>query len=233
MKNLLLASLLLPLSVGAATPDDVKGALQTKYPNTHFTDVVESELPGIYEVGMGQNVAYTDQAGRYFLVGNLYDMQAQVDLTAARKEKRAHVDFRLLPAINAIKTVRGDGSRVMAVFSDPECPYCRSLEHELRKLDNVTIYTFIYPIESLHPEARPKAVSVWCNANRERAWNDLMLSSKDPKPSNCLNPIGDNILLASKLGLHATPTMVSADGRILPGARRADEIDAWLSKGGK
>jgi hypothetical protein len=63
-----------------------------------------------------------------------------------RAPARRRIDFNGLPLEHAIKTVRGDGARQLAVFSDPDCPYCLVLEREtLSKIDNVTIYTFLYP----------------------------------------------------------------------------------------
>jgi thiol:disulfide interchange protein DsbC len=106
-------------------------------------------------------------------------MQTQRDLTAERLEKRQRVAFSELPFADAIKTVRGKGERVLAVFSDPDCPYCQRLEGELEKLDNLTLYTFAYPLEGLHPDAKVKAVSVWCAPDRARAWAELMTNGKD------------------------------------------------------
>jgi thiol:disulfide interchange protein DsbC len=179
----------------------------------------DSEIPALYEVVMGQNVAYTDASGRYFVFGHLFDMQTQRDLTAERLEKQQRVAFSELPFADAIKTVRGKGERVLAVFSDPDCPYCQRLESELEKLDNLTLYTFAYPLESLHPDAKDKAVSVWCAPDRARAWAELMKSGKAPAKRSCDHPVDRNIALAQRLGIQGTPTLLSADGRVLPGCR--------------
>jgi hypothetical protein len=152
--------------------------LKQMYPATRIERVDPSEIPALYEVVMGQNVAYTDASGRYFVFGHLFDMQTQRDLTAERLEKQQRVAFSELPFADAIKTVRGNGERVLAVFSDPDCPYCQRLESELEKLDNLTLYTFAYPLESLHPEAKDKAVSVWCAPDRARAWAELMKTAR-------------------------------------------------------
>jgi len=107
---------------------DMLATLKSRYPNTTFTDVKESGLPGVYEVYMGRNIAYTDEGGRLFLFGHLYDMTAQRDLTAERMDALNRADFSALPLQDAIKTVRGNGQKVVAVFSDPDCPYCKKLE---------------------------------------------------------------------------------------------------------
>lgn len=204
--------------------------LQQMYQATRIERVEASEIPGLHEVVMGQNSAYTDTSGRYFVFGHLFDMQTQRDLTAERLEQQQRVAFAQLPLSDAIKTVRGKGERVLAVFSDPDCPYCRRLEGELAKIDNVTLYTFAYPLESLHPEAKAKAVAVWCAPDRARAWAELMKTGKVPGKRPCDHPIDRNIALARQLGIQGTPTLFSADGRVLPGAASSERIEQWLAE---
>jgi thiol:disulfide interchange protein DsbC len=227
----MLFALMLPM---AAQADDGAESLEKRlkdlYPATRIERVQTSEIPTVYEVTMGKNSAYTDATGRYFVFGHLYDMKTQRDLTAERMEKQQRIDFSQLPLGDAIKTVRGKGERVLAVFSDPDCPYCKRLEPELDKLNNVTIYTFPYPLESLHPESPNKAVAVWCAPDRAHAWADLMKTGKAPANKNCDNPIQRNIQLAQRLGVNGTPTLFAADGRMLPGAAPGDRIEQWLAE---
>jgi len=101
--------------------------LQALYPSTHFGAVNPTPWPGVFEVVMGANIAYVDASGQYFLFGHLYDMKAQRDLTAEHKDTLARIDFNALPLSDAMKEVRGNGSRVLAIFSDPDCPAQRRL----------------------------------------------------------------------------------------------------------
>jgi thiol:disulfide interchange protein DsbC len=227
----MLCALLLAL---AAQADDGIGSLEKRlkdmYPATRIERVQPAEIPALFEVTMGRNSAYTDSTGRYFVFGHLYDMKTQRDLTAERMEKQQRIDFAQLPLPDAIKTVHGKGERVLAVFSDPDCPYCKRLEAELDKLNNVTLYIFPYPLESLHPAAVDKAVAVWCAPDRARAWADLMKTGKMPATRKCENPIERNIQLAQRLGIQGTPTLLSADGRMLPGAAPSERIEQWLAE---
>lgn len=224
----------LMLSMAAQADDGIENLekrLKDMYPATRIDHVQTSEIPALYEVTMGKNSAYTDATGRYFVFGHLFDMKTQRDLTAERMEKQQRIDFAQLPLGDAIKIVRGKGERVLAVFSDPDCPYCKRLEAELDKLSNVTLYTFPYPLEGLHPEAISKSIAVWCAPDRARAWADLMKTGKVPANRKCENPIQRNIQLAQRLGIQGTPTMLSADGRTLPGAAPGDRIEQWLAEG--
>jgi thiol:disulfide interchange protein DsbC len=212
-------------------PQVLAERLKTLYPATRFGEVSATPWPGVFEVLMGANLAYVDATGQFFLFGHLYDMQAQRDLTAQRKDAIVRIDFAALPLQDALKEVRGSGARTLVVFSDPDCPHCRRLEAEIAKLNDVTLYTFLLPIASLHPEARGKAIAVWCAGNRTVAWQALMREGKAPPARDCPHPVDRTVALAERLGINGTPTLVAADGRMLAGAASLAQIEAWLGRG--
>jgi thiol:disulfide interchange protein DsbC len=162
--------------------------LQSLYPATRFGSVQPTPWAGVFEVQMGATLAYADATGRHFLFGHLYDMQSQTDLTAQRKDVLSRVDVATLPLADAMTEVRGSGKRQLIIFSDPDCPFCRRLEADLQGLTDVTIHTFLMPLASLHPQARAKAVAVWCAPDRLAAWKALMLRGVDPGRDAELNP---------------------------------------------
>lgn len=213
----------------AETAADVERLLRSKYPATRITTVRESPVKGVFEVVMGRNIAYTDAAGRYMIFGHVYDMAAQRDLTAEALDELARVDLSALPAGDAIKTVRGKGERTLYVFSDPDCPFCKRLEPELAKLDNVTIYTFLYPLETLHPDARRKAEAIWCAPDRVAAWQAFMKDGTVPESAKCDTPVARNIKLGGAIGISGTPTLIFADGKLAPGYMPADEIERRMA----
>ena len=226
------------LPCAAQAPQDGSAALadrlQSLYPATRFGAVTATPWQGVFEVSMGNNLAYVDETGQYFLFGHLYDMKAQRDLTAERQDLMARIDFAVLPLADALKDVRGKGSRTFAVFSDPDCPYCRRLETEMKTLTDVTIYTFLMPIASLHPQARGKAIAVWCAADRVATWHALMWDDRLPPSSprsECAHPVDRNVALGERLKINGTPTLIAADGRVLPGAASAAQIEDWLNRG--
>ena len=217
-----------PTPPSDTTTAPIAARLQRLYPATHFGVVNPTSWPGVYEVLMGANIAYVDESGQYFLFGHLYDMKAQRDVTAEHKDTLARIDFASLPLSDAIKEVRGNGARVLAVFSDPDCPYCKRLESDLRPLTDVTLYTFLMPIASLHPTAHDKAVAVWCAKDRVAAWHATMRQDHALPHAECPHPVERNIALGERLGIVGTPTLVAADGRVLPGAASKEQIEAWL-----
>lgn len=208
--------------------------LQLMYPKTKFQKVSSTQIPGVYQVVMGKNVAYVEESGRYFIFGHLFDMETQTDLTEGIAQESMKIDFSTLPLQLAIKSVRGDGKRVIAVFSDPDCPYCSKLEQELSKLNNLTIYTFLYPLNELHPGAKNIADAIWCAKDKAAAWSNYMTSSKAPtKVTGCAAPTEQIAALANKLGISGTPFLVAQDARTMPGAAEATKLEQWINGGAK
>jgi thiol:disulfide interchange protein DsbC len=211
--------------------------LAKRYPATSFGDIQRSAVPGIWEVWMGTNVAYVADEGRHFIFGHVYDMQTQTDITAQKKEQisvaqeaaRPKLSFSDLPLSDAIKTVKGTGARKIAVFSDPHCQYCRNLEAELEKVDNVTVYTFLFPNRSLDQDAFATAEAIWCAPNRAAAWKNYMSAGTAPMQAHCSSPIGRIIALAEKAGIHGTPFLFFGNGTKAAGALDAAGLESRLS----
>ena len=218
----------------AADADEasVKAALQKKYPNQiQIESVTKTPLPGIYEVYADGQIHYTDEKASFlFLNAQMVDTDKKINLTEERMSKLTAIKFDSLPLNLAFKRVKGNGSRKLAVFSDPDCPYCKRVEGDLAKLDNVTIYTFLYPIDALHPQAREKAKRIWCSTNRLKAWDDALLRDVMPSAApNCDNPVDKTVEFGNKYKVNGTPTLVFIDGTRIPGAISSDQIEQKLA----
>lgn len=227
---LTLAAAATPLTAAAqSAAPELQAKLLQLYPKTVFTSVSTTPVNGVYEVVMGKTVSYVDVSGRYFFFGNLFDMATRTDMTAPRIAAATRIDVARLPVRDAIKLVKGNGKRVLHVFSDPDCPACRALEPTLAGLSDVTIYMFPFPLASIHPDAVRKATSIWCSPDRARAWTDWMLTSKQPAAATCDNPVARNMELAQQLDINATPTLISADGRKQAGALGEAALNAFIN----
>lgn len=208
----------------------IRQNIESRFPGAHVLDIQPSPIPGLYELFMGDQIIYSDAAGDYLVVGNLIDTQTKENLTEARLNDRGRIDFKTLPLNEAIKVVKGNGSRTFAVFSDPDCPFCQQLEKTLLSVNDFTMYVFLYPIASLHPQAPAKAHAIWCAPNRVQAWSDWMHEKKLPPAKTCSgDPIDALQKLGDKLHINSTPTMFFADGRRIAGAIPQAELEKDLT----
>lgn len=230
--------LLLPLLAAAlvttacsAGESDIRKNIEARFPGAKVDSINKTPVSGIYEVVVdGDQVIYADSKADYVVVGEMLETQNKRNLTRERLDKLQEVKFDTLPLDQAIKVVKGDGSRKIAVFSDPDCPYCRKLEPELAKLNNVTIYTFLYPLP-FHKDAARKSKVVWCSADKVKAWDDLMLRNKldDKVAGDCPNPIEANLALGQKLHVQGTPAIIFTNGKRAPGYIPADRLEQLLA----
>ena len=207
---------------GGNVVDTVKAKLEKTYAgqNLKVVSVSETPLKGIYEVIVtGKQVIYTDASGDYMLVGDLIDINKRQSITEERIAELNKIDFSTLPLDKAIKEVRGNGKLKIAVFSDPDCPFCKRLEHEFEKMTDITIYNFMMPIPSLHPDAARKAELIWCQKDRTKVWTEWMRKGKLPEngKAGCSNPVAETTSLGEQLGFTGTPTLVFPNGRVQSG----------------
>lgn len=210
-----------PTAVFAQTDPSavIRKSVESWLSNRYQVDEVrKTPLGGIWEVRIGHDLIYVDDKGQYaFIEGQMVDLKSGRSLTQERLEQLQTIDFKSLPLALAIKQVNGKGSRVLAVFEDPNCGYCRTMRRDLDKLADVTIYTFPYAI--LSPDSETKAKQAWCAPDRATAWNDMMIKGKAPaNGGDCENPIAKVQELGRKLRVTGTPTVFFANGKRVPGA---------------
>lgn len=232
MKKLITLAVAAALSASAfANVELAEKNFKQKYPNTTITSIEETPIDGIYEVVLGKNIGYTDITGEYFLFGNLVRMSDQTDLTSIKREELNKVNFNDLPFDKAITYKKGKGERKIAVFSDPDCPYCKRLEQELQKVDNVTIYVFLNPLKQLHPSAVETSKQIWCSKDKALAWKDYLLGGIKPTASSsCTNPVNETVKLSQQLGFTGTPSSILEDGTKIVGAKTASELNYALDR---
>ena len=214
------SALLLVMAVATAFADeaDIRKSMEVKL-GTKVESVSKSGYLGLYEVYADGNVFYTDEKVSAILVGaQLVDAKTMKNVTEERLRKLTAIKFSDLPLDRAIKQVRGDGRRVLVTFEDPNCGYCKRLAKDLQKLENVTIYTFLYPI--LSEDSLKKSRQIWCAADRNRAWLDWIIDGKQPGGrDNCdTTAVSKNQEFGRRLNITGTPTIIFADGERIPGA---------------
>jgi len=206
----------------------IKAAMEKKFPYQKIVSVHKTSYFGLYEIVMNDQLVYTDEKMTYLFSGNIIDMRTMKNLTEEREKQLFAINFDALPLDLAIKRVKGNGNRRMAIFTDPNCAYCKRQEKEMVDLTDATVY--IFPIAMLQG-SKEKATAIWCSSDRLQAWEDHMLRGVDPAPgkvcdTSALSRISSE---AKKLDVVVTPTLVFEDGIMRPGWQRLELLDENLT----
>jgi thiol:disulfide interchange protein DsbC len=213
---------------GGAVEDGIRARVEQRF--SAKPDTVTRTPFGLWEVVIGTEIFYVDTEVNYAFVGRVIDAKSRDDLTSRRRDDLMRIDFKTLPLEQSFKIVRGDGSRRLVTFEDPNCGYCKKLYRDLAGMKNVTIHTFLYPI--LSQDSVDKARAIWCARDRVKAWDDWMMNGKAPPApaADCKDPHQQVIELGRRLEVSGTPTIFFADGRRVPGAVPLERIEASLKE---
>jgi thiol:disulfide interchange protein DsbC len=225
-------ALLLAAIAGAALAQGdaaIRKNLAERIPQLGKIDEVrKTEMPGLFEVRIGSDLFYTDAEANYLVNGQLIDTRTKRNLTEERIDKLTAIDFASLPMKDAFTIVRGNGKRKLAVFEDPNCPYCKRFERDLQKVDNVTVYMFLYPI--LGPDSMEKSNQIWCAKDKGKTWEDHMVAGKPVPPASCdTAAVTRNVAFGRTHKITGTPTLIFADGNRVPGAVSAEQVEKLLA----
>lgn len=222
------ATALLAFPALAQDLDKVKAAVKKNLPEAPVDSVRKIPYGGLYEVVVGGDIYYTDETGGFFVLGSIVDLKTKENITEQRTRQLNKVDFSTLPLDSAIKIVRGNGLRRIAMFEDPNCGYCKRFERDLIGIGDITVYVFLYPI--LSPDSVEKSKQVWCAADRGKAWLDHMVRdvaiSGDAK---CATPVDKNLAFGHAKKIQGTPTIFFEDGERVPGAMPIAEFEKKLA----
>ena len=208
----------------------IRKNLQERIPQfPKIDEITKAPMPGLYEIRVdGTEIYYTDAEGNFLIQGQLIDTRSRRNLTEERIDKLTAIDFQSLPLKDAFTIVRGNGKRKLAVFEDPNCGYCKRFERDLQKVDNITVYLFLYPI--LGQDSVDKSRNIWCAKDRVKAWQDAMLRDQALASANCdISALQRNVELGRKYKINGTPTLITTDGNRVPGAISTAQIEKLLA----
>jgi len=231
VRTLALVALCLAVLPAHADEAQIRKVIEAKTGGARIESIKPAPLLGLYEVVIrtqdGPQIVYTDAQATGIILGSIYDVKQDRNLTDERMNKLLAVKFNSLPLQDAVKIRRGSGRRVLVMFSDPYCPACQKFEQELAQVGDITIYVFMYPV--IHPELARQSKAIWCSPDRAKAWLDLALRGKRPTAdADCANPIEKNLILGHRLGVNSTPTLFLADGERVRGGLSSAHLAATL-----
>ena len=208
----------------------IRKALKDRIPDLpKIVSISKTPINGLYEVLLEDNdIYYADASGNYLVQGSLIDTRTKRNLTEERTEKISAIAFNTLPLKDAITIVRGNGQRKLAVFEDPNCGYCKRFERDLQKVDNITVYLFLYPI--LGADSMDKSRHIWCAKDPSKAWLDHMTRDTAPPVATCdSSALTRNVEFGRKHKISGTPTLLAQDGKRVPGAIPLAQIEQLVA----
>ena len=222
-------SLLLAVPALAQDAERIKAELKKRLPEaSHVESIRKVPYGGLYEVTMGGEVFYTDEKASFIVIGSLVDLKTRENVTELRQRQLNRVNFADLPLDSAIKIVRGNGSRKVAIFEDPNCGYCKRFERDLAGVNDITVYVFLYPILAESSVAKSKAI--WCAPDRGKAWLDTMVRDAPVSgDGTCTTPVDKNLAFGQAKRINGTPTIFFEDGERVPGVMAMADFEKRLA----
>lgn len=226
------------LSAGAAIgvaaagepESDPRVDLAKKIPGTKADDLKPAPIPGMYEVVRGSDIGYLTSDGRYFFGGDLYDIQAGVNLTEASRMGARRTLLATIPESETVTFAPANPKYTITVFTDVDCGYCRKLHTDMKELNRMGVrvrYAF-YPREGPGSDSWKTAEAVWCSADRAdaltRAKRGEVIKAKDCGAT----PIARQYRLADQLNIRGTPGIYTQDGDYIAGYLPPAQLVAQL-----
>lgn len=215
----------------------LKLVIQQKFPGIQIRRVEATEIPEWYlvetDTDSQDGIMYMHRDGRYVLAGNIFDLEMGRNLTMELSQVR---HLRVLSEFDLSKTVLLSPqvervARPLIIFDDPDCPVCRQMHGEVKKLVDagVPVSVVLFPLMGIHPDAYRKSVAIWCAENHQAVLDQALASKPVELPSvPCSHPIDDNLRLAKRLGVSKTPTVFLPNGRRVEGFHTASEFLSML-----
>ena len=198
--------------------------------------LTKSPLPGVFQVLYGTEVVYVSADGKYFIAGDLINMETRENVSKlAQRKIRSNIMAK--KAKKPIVFKAKNEKHVVKVFTDIDCPYCAKLHREVPKLNDkgITVEYLMFPRAGIDSKSYDKAVSVWC-AGDSAAQQTTMTKAKERKPfdeKKCENPIKAQYELGQEVGVTGTPALVTSSGRLIPGYVPADRLAKMLEADAK
>jgi thiol:disulfide interchange protein DsbC len=220
-------------SAAAAAKADPRAAIAKKFGDIKVEDVRMSPVSGVYEVTRGSEISYITADGKYVILGDMIDIDADANLSENRRRAiRARI-IETIPDSEMLVYSPKDPKYTITVFTDIDCGYCRRLHSQIAEYNRLGIrvrYLF-FPRSGPNTESWHKAEAVWCSSNR----NDALTRAKngeDVKSPKCpTNIIARDFELGQKLAVDGTPAIFLQSGEMLPGYAPPGQLARYLKTG--
>ncbi len=200
-------------------------------PNGKIVDIKLSPVKSIWQIDVdadGKHGAlFLDFSKKYLIAGQMVPVDTIGKMPPPAPAK---VNFSSIPLKNAVVFGPKNAARKVVVITDPDCPYCRNLHAEMKKVltarKDVAFYLMLYPLP-MHKDAYKKVQAILCEKSVHLT-NEAFEGKPVPEPKCSNEQVEKNKALVQKLGFNSTPTLIRDDGTVLNGFRPADQLSAWI-----
>ena len=209
----------------------IETSLRKVLPDMKTDQIRPSPIEGVSEVQVGARLFYVTNDGRYLLQGNLIDLQTREDISEERRKAFRLEAVNEVGEQNMIVFPAKNPRHTITVFTDVDCTYCRKLHKEIHRYNDlgITVRYLLYPRSGPNTPSYYKAITVWCNENRQDALTRAK-AGEELKRRDCPNPLQAVMDLGQEVGLQGTPAIILDDGEMVPGyvppERLAQALDA-------
>jgi thiol:disulfide interchange protein DsbC len=241
LKNLGILMLICAAAFGAqaasaapADPPDPRIALLKRLPaGSKIEDLHPTPIAGIYEFAQGADVSYLTADGKYFLDGNLYDMDTRQNLSEAHRMVARATLINAVPESEMLIFSPKNPLYTITIFTDIDCPYCRKMHSEMAELNKlgVRVRYLFYPRTGPDTESWKKAEAVWCSADRNAALTRAKTGAEVDLTKTCgSTPIASEYALGQSIGVRGTPAIVTENGSYISGYYPPKELVEQLKQ---
>ncbi len=196
-------------------------------PGSKLEDPRQSPIPGLYEFAQGTDVSYITVDGKFFVDGNIYDMDTRANLTEALRTRARVALIGAVPESQMVIFSPDKPRYTITVFTDVDCAYCRKLHSEIAELNRLGVrvrYVF-YPRTGPGTESWHKAEAVWCAANRNEALTQAKAGAAMDLTKTCgATPVAREYELGQAIGVRGTPAIVTEAGDLIEGYMPPHEL---------
>jgi thiol:disulfide interchange protein DsbC len=221
-------------AAAADPPADPRIALLKRLPaGSKIEDLRPTPIAGIYEFAQGADVSYLTADGKYFLDGNLYDMDTRQNLSEAHRMVARAALINAVPESEMLIFSPKNPLYTITIFTDIDCPYCRKMHSEMAEMNKlgVRVRYLFYPRSGPGTESWKKAEAVWCSADRNAALTRAKTGAEVDLTKTCgSTPIASEYALGQSIGVRGTPAIVTENGGYISGYFPPKELVEEIKK---
>lgn len=206
-----------------SSTDNITQLLKSRLGGVAVAEAKETPAKGIYQTQFGSKFAYLTGNGRYVFIGDMIDLESQVNLTELSRQTVAKESIDAFAVSDlAVFPAAGTTNAVINVFTDTSCPYCKKLHEEVPELQKagIEVRYFPFPRGGSRGPGYDELRKVWCGKDLAHTMNIAKgVEVGDLPEGNCENAsiVDQGYTLGNQIGVTGTPALFTEQGQKIEG----------------